>query len=190
MTLDGPAASSAAELHRDGGGPHDERPVPPELPGDQVGNRRRLPKRTVGYWQLQRALVGLLVIGIAILGASTLTWFSPLVRWLIVAVLACYFVFVAVLVGPQIRYRLFWYAISEDEIDVQHGFLVRYRTVVPMSRVQHLRTETGPLADRFRVATLHIHTAAGAITIHGLDADEADEVRSKIGRLAGLADDV
>ena len=59
-----------------------------------------------------------------------------------------------------------------------------------MNRVQHLKMEHGPIADRFRLASLHVHTAAGSIPIHGLDAGVADEVRTRISRLAGLADDV
>nr|WP_240189042.1 PH domain-containing protein [Nakamurella flavida] len=85
---------------------------------------------------------------------------------------------------------MFWYAISETEIDVQHGFLVTSRTVVPMSRVQYLRSEHGVLADRFALANLHVHTAAGSVPLPGLDRAVADEVRARISRWAHLDDDV
>ena len=83
-----------------------------------------------------------------------------------------------------------WYSISPDEIDLQRGWLVQSRTVVPMNRVQHLKSEQGLLARRFHLSDLHIHTAAGAIVIDGLDQHEAAAVRARISGLAGLADDV
>ena len=92
--------------------------------------------------------------------------------------------------APVIRRRIFWYAVDAQEIEIERGFFVVSHTVVPMTRVQHLKTEHGPLADRFRVAALHIHTAAGTVSMHALDAAEAAELRGRIGLLANLADDV
>jgi uncharacterized protein len=51
------------------------------------------------------------------------------------------------IVLPVIRYRVFWYAISQTELDVQDGVIFTTRSVVPMRRVQSLRIERGPLAN-------------------------------------------
>ena len=91
---------------------------------------------------------------------------------------------------PPIRYRVFWYAISPTEIDIQHGIIFIKRSVVPMHRVQNLRTERGPMADHYRMTNLKIKTAAGSVTISGLDRAEANELCERISRLADVADDV
>jgi membrane protein YdbS with pleckstrin-like domain len=159
------------------------------LPGDEPGSRRRLPSRVMAYWRLRAALEGVVVVGLGIVGALGLDWFTPVIRWVVVGLAAAWFFGVGVLVAPPIRRRLFWYSLSDSEIDVQHGWLVETRTVIPMSRVQHLKTEQGVLARRFRLADLHIHTAAGAIVLHGMDQAEADTIRGLISTLAGLSDD-
>jgi membrane protein YdbS with pleckstrin-like domain len=142
----------------------------------------------IGYWRVRGSLLSAGLLAVAALLAWQTSWFTATIRWAIVAVLAV-LLLAAVLVAPPIRYRIFWYAISPAEIDISDGLYVRTRTVVPMHRVQHLRTDHGPIADRFRVATLHIHTAAGTIRLADLDRDEAESVRARIADLAQLADD-
>jgi membrane protein YdbS with pleckstrin-like domain len=118
-----------------------------------------------------------------------LPWGSWWVRWGIVGV------FVAVIAAciillPPIRYRVFWYAVSSTEVDIQNGIIFTKRNVVPMRRVQTLLTERGPIADHYRLTNLKIRTAAGSVRLSGLDRAEADELCDRISRLTDLADDV
>lgn len=165
-------------------------PVGPPLPGDLESAQQRVPARTMTYWRTRALLVGVPLTALSALGALRLGWPPPAVRWGVVAAVALWWLVIGAVAGPPIRRRLFWYSVSADEIDLQHGLFVVTRTVVPMNRVQHLEVRRGALADRFRVASLRIHTAAGSVAMHGLDAGEAERVRERIGRLAGLADDV
>jgi len=159
------------------------------LPGDLVGDRHRLPHRVIGYWRVRGAVLSVVVLAALSLLAWQTSWFTATVRWTVVGVVAL-LLLLALVFAPPIRYRIFWYAISPTEIDISDGLYVRTRTTVPMHRVQHLRTDHGPIADRFGVATLHIHTAAGTIRLADLDRDEAETVRIRISELAQLTDDV
>lgn len=165
-------------------------PLADVLPGDDPVHRSRLPARSKTYWRVQALLVGVPLVLIAAVVASQSGWLTPTVRWAAVAVIAAWLLGYRVLVSPTLRHRTFWYAVSEREIDVQHGVFVTTRTVVPMNRVQFCKTLTGPVADRFAVAGLAVHTAAGAVPLDALDRDEAYAVRARIARLAHLADDV
>lgn len=160
------------------------------LPGDDTGARRRLPARTTTYWRVRAALQGFVLVGLITWGAVGLDWLDPVVRWIGFSVAVAWFLVIGVVVRPPIRRLLFWYSLSDDEIDLQHGWLVQTRTVVPMNRVQHLKSEQGLLARRFRLSDVHVHTAAGTVVMRGLDHAEAIEVRTRIGLLAQLADDV
>jgi membrane protein YdbS with pleckstrin-like domain len=160
------------------------------LPGDAPAHRHRLPTRTATYWRIKALMSGGVIVGLAIWGAVGLSWPSAALRWVVVGVLAGWLVLVRAVLGPPIRRRLFWYALSDVELDVQHGWLTRRRTVIPMSRVQHLKSEQGVLARRFRLADLHLHTAAGTVVVNGLDQDEATAMRARIGLLAEVADDL
>jgi membrane protein YdbS with pleckstrin-like domain len=174
--MSGPATSGEAAL--------------PPLPGDDPGVRRQLPARVTGYWRLRALSWAVVVVGLLTWWAIGVDWFTPVVRWCVVGAAAAWFFVIGALLRPPIRRRLFWYSISRDEIDLQHGWLVQTRTIIPMNRVQHLKSEQGLLARRFHLADVHIHTAAGAVVIDGLDQDEAVAVRARISALAGLADDV
>ena len=160
------------------------------LPGDAVAARQQLPVRVLAYWRVQAVLFGVLFVGLTTWGAIGLDWFTAPIRWIVVGLLFVWFFVIGAAIRPPLRRRFFWYSLSEHEIDLQHGWWVQTRTVVPMSRVQHLKTEIGPLARRFDLADLHIHTAAGAVVIEGLGGVEAALIRTRIGELAGLADDV
>lgn len=90
----------------------------------------------------------------------------------------------AVALVPGLRYRRWRYEIGEQEIDIRHGALAVRRTLVPVARVQHVETRTGPLQSIFDLATVVFHTAAGENAIPQLLAGEADEVRRRVAALA------
>jgi len=125
------------------------------------------------------------LVGLAIV----VPWGPAWLRWGIVGVVVA-LAAIGIIILPPIRYRVFWYAISPTEIDIQHGIIFIKRSVVPMHRVQTLRTERGPMADHYRMTNLKIKTAADSVTISGLDRREADELCDRISRLADVADDV
>ncbi len=160
------------------------------LPGDEPAARHRLPARTLTYWRVRGLAIGVVAVGLSVWWAAGVDWFVPAVRWTAVGAAVAWFLVVGVLIRPVVSWRLFWYAVTEDEIDLQHGWLVRTRTVIPMNRVQHLKSEQGLLARPFRLSVLHIHTAAGAVVVDGLDQEEAGAMRTRIGELAHLSDDL
>jgi membrane protein YdbS with pleckstrin-like domain len=159
------------------------------LAGDLPPERHRLPARVITYWRW-RAVCSSMPLLVLLIGlAVALPWGPGWLRW---GVVGLFVVVVAAgtVVLPRIRYRVFWYAISQAEIDVQNGIIFTTRSVVPMRRVQSLRTERGPIADHFRVVNLRIRTAAGSVSLGGLDRDEANVLCARISELTDLADDV
>ena len=166
-----------------------EPPASRPLAGDIPGERHRLSHRVIAYWRW-RALgsaVPTLLLLIAL--AIVIPWGPWWMRWGIVGI-AAVLVVMAMVILPPIRYRVFWYAISPTEIDIQHGIIFIKRSVVPVHRVQNLRTERGPIADHYRMTNLKIRTAAGSVNLSGLDRREADELCERISALADVADDV
>ena len=107
-----------------------------------------------------------LLVGLAIV----IPWGPSWLRWGIVAVVLVVLRRCGMIILPPIRYRVFWYAISPTEIDIQHGIIFIKRSVVPMHRVQTLRTERGPMADHYRMTNLKIRTAAGSVSSAGWTA--------------------
>jgi uncharacterized protein len=173
----------------DTGAAEEGEPHPVLLAGELLTERHRLPARVTRYWRWRAFYSSLPLLVLLISGAVLLPWGPWWVRSGIVGV------FVAVIatclvVLPPIRYRVFWYAISSTQIDVQNGIIFTKRSVVPMRRVQTLSSERGPIADHYRLTNLKIRTAAGSVRLSALDHGEADELSERISRLSDLADDV
>ena len=84
---------------------------------------------------------------------------------------------------PRRRWRAWGYREEEDELHVRHGLLIRYRTVVPFGRVQHIDIARGPLERYFGLSTLVLHTAGthnASILLPGLGEHDAVAMREVI----------
>jgi hypothetical protein len=159
------------------------------LAGDLPTERHRLPARVTRYWRWRAFYSSVPILVLLVTAAIVLPWGPWWLRWGIVGVFVAV-VAACMIILPPIRYRVFWYAISSTEIDVQSGIVFITRSVVPMYRVQTLLSERGPVAGHYRMTNLKIRTAAGSVKLSGLDRGEADELCARIGRLTDLADDV
>lgn len=106
-------------------------------------------------------------------------WLIPLI-WALVAIAAV----VQIGIEPGLRYRRWRYSIHENEIDIRHGVWAVRRTLVPITRVQHVDTESGLLQQLFGLATVVFHTAAGKTTIPQLEPHVAEDARARIALLA------
>jgi uncharacterized protein len=104
------------------------------------------------------------------------------------AALGLFVVFAGVV--PGLRWRRWRYEIREDEVDLQRGIVWISRTLVPLARIQHVDTQSGPLQRRFGLATVVFYTAAGPNRIPELSAPVAAGVRDRIAELAREQDEL
>lgn len=85
------------------------------------------------------------------------------------------------LVWPAIAVPRCGYAVREKDILYRSGVLWRTVWLVPFSRVQHTRTDSGLLDRRFGLANLTVFPAgAGGHKIPGLGADTAENLRAYV----------
>ena len=90
------------------------------------------------------------------------------------------------------RHRRTQWVLDETGFAVARGRWWRRETRVPATRVQHLDLKHGPLERRWRLATLVVHTAGskfGAVSLSGLDADDAEALRDRLARQLDIDDD-
>lgn len=149
----------------------------------------KLSGNAVKAWRITRAMkciifsVIFLVI-INALGARISGWIF--IGFAIIAVIisaACIYAI------PKIRLERWRYQVDEFEIDLQKGIIIVSRTLIPIKRVQHVRTRQGPLSRFFNIADIRISTAATTHRIPSLDMETADVMRDRISKLAQLAKD-
>ena len=145
----------------------------------------RLDERARTLWRITGALGALPLLAGGAFGSWTLLRIADvpfLFAMLPVLAVAALFV-VSVGVVPALRWRRWRYEIREDEVDLQRGIVWISRTLVPLARIQHVDTQSGPLQRRFGLATVVFYTAAGANQIPELSAAVAAEVRDRIAEL-------
>ena len=93
-----------------------------------------------------------------------------------------------VVVVPLWRFRVHRWDVSPEAVYTRSGWLVQERRIAPISRVQTVDTERGPLDRLFGLANVTVTTAssAGAVRIVALDADVADRVVAQLTDIAAL----
>jgi membrane protein YdbS with pleckstrin-like domain len=110
------------------------------------------------------ALAGAVPAGIGLtIGASALAASdAPAVLAVLAFALAAGVVALGGVVLPLLRWRKWRYEVRDEEIDLLRGALVVRRTLIPMTRVQHVDTQRTPLSDLFDLRSVTVHTAAGS----------------------------
>lgn len=103
---------------------------------------------------------------------------GALMPWLPLAAAAIGVAYAAVV--PRARHRRWRWALHEQELDIVYGIWEVTRTIVPITRIQHVSVQRTGWTDTFGLVRLHVHTAAGTTTIPGLAPAQADDVRDRI----------
>jgi membrane protein YdbS with pleckstrin-like domain len=92
--------------------------------------------------------------------------------------------------APLLRWRRWRYEVRDEEIDLLRGAVVVRRTLIPMTRVQHVDTQRTPLSDLFELRSVTVHTAAGSNSIPALRPGDAAAIRDRIAVLARQPDEL
>jgi membrane protein YdbS with pleckstrin-like domain len=125
-----------------------------------------------------------LLVLLAVLVGQAWLWVFPAMVLLLVG-------WIAWLVPRQVGALA--YAERGDDLLVRRGIMFRSLVVVPYGRMQYVDVNAGPLARKFGIASVQLHTASPATSasIDGLPPHEAARLRDRMAsrgeaRLAGL----
>ena len=126
-------------------------------------------RRAVLYWATRALIDWLVVIGLQVI-AWAFDW--PIPPWH-PQVLAGTVVIAAahVSVMPRWRYRVHRWELATDAVYTRSGWWTQEWRIAPVSRIQTVDTERGPIGRLFHLTKVTVTTAsaAGPLTIDGLD---------------------
>lgn len=117
-----------------------------------------------------------MIFGIAFAGQSidiALGWL-----WLIPPAIG-----VSMFVWPIVSVPKKGFALRDKDILYKTGVFWHTVTAVPFNRIQHVEKSSTPLDRKFELSTLQLFTAGGSggdLKIHGLPADNAENLRTFI----------
>lgn len=134
-----------------------------------------LPDGVRAMW-LCEDLIGVVILVVAALAIAMAV--DSLMPWLPLAVAVAGVIHVIVV--PRARYRRYRWELREEELDLLSGVFSVTRTIVPITRIQHVSVQRTGWTSVFDLVRLNVHTAAGAMTIPGLAPAHAAGVRDDI----------
>ena len=94
-----------------------------------------------------------------------------------------------VLVVPRWRYALHRWEVTDDAVHTLSGWLRLEWRIAPISRIQTVDTDRGPLQRMLGLSSVTVTTASasGALRIDGLEAGQADTLAHRLTRVAEAA---
>ncbi|MCO1580977.1 PH domain-containing protein [Crossiella sp. SN42] len=144
---------------------------------DRLQLRLREPANQVSpqaktWWALQSVIVW--VFALIALVVTVLIW-GVTIWWSLAAAVVVVWAALDLIFVPRLRYRWNRWETTDQAVYTQTGWFSREWRIAPLSRVQTVDTERGPLQRALGLSTVTVTTAsaAGALKIEGLDKDVA-----------------
>jgi uncharacterized protein len=144
-------------------------------------------RRAIPFWTARAGAVWLVLL------AAQVVWFVlagglvPLrvTALVVTAVLAA----AHLLVMPQWRYRVHRFEVTPDVVYTQSGWFNVERRIAPISRIQTVDTQRGPLEQLFGLTDVTVTTASakGPVHIHGLLDAEAQQLVARLSEYTRLS---
>jgi uncharacterized protein len=147
----------------------------------------RVSPRALWYWAARAAILWIVLIVPQVIwwiadspGRSVAAHVTVGVIWLVAAA-------VHLVVMPQWRYRVHRWEATDTAVYTQTGWISQERRIAPISRVQTVDSERGPIEQLFKLANVTVTTAsaAGPIKIEGLAGADADRLVADLTTRAG-----
>jgi membrane protein YdbS with pleckstrin-like domain len=142
--------------------------------------RHRVSPRAITWWTTRAALE---VVAVLVPLAIGLFAWPDARPWLISGTAVVVVIGLGyLLVMPRWRFRVHRWETTDDAVYTSTGWISQEWRVAPMSRIQTVDTERGPLQQLFGLATVTVTTAsaAGALRLAGLDRAVADSLVAQL----------
>lgn len=156
---------------------------------------KKIDKKAVKAWIIARTLF--LVIFAAIYFVGIYGFLMPiidntmvrLIIHILTVIINGYLLLYAFLF-PLIEYKEWKYSISDDKIELVHGIFVRKKVIIPISRLQFLDVDQGPIHRRYGLSTIRLNTAGGLHEIPALTNDEAEEISKNLASVVEAGESI
>lgn len=150
----------------------------------------RLDPRVVKQWRLIHVIVTLVLLGMATIGGAVLALnVKGSFIWVVAALGAVALLRLFLLIWyPARAYQAWGYRLDERVLEIRQGVWLQTLTLLPLSRVQHVDLNQGPLDRSFGLSSLILYTAGtenAVIQIPGLDPAEAIRLRDHLVAVGG-----
>lgn len=147
-------------------------------------------KQAVKIWRLTNILweISIYLVFIALLFLSYyFTWIDwiRVVLWVLICIMPLGMIW-SIGFEPRLKQRYWKYGVNERFVYLKHGRFFSTQIVIPMTKVQYVEAEQGPLLRKYQLYTLTIGTLGASHAIPALPEVEALALRAHISNEARL----
>lgn len=152
--------------------------------------KERISKDAIKIWRISSFFTYILLITISggLLWASYFfdwpNWWS-IIFWIATIAFPLFSLW-AILIRPSLLYRFWRYGIDEHYVRLQFGILTKSDVLVPMTKIQYVEANQGPIMRRYNLHSLTIGTLGSSHDIPALKEEEAFKLRDLISEHAKL----
>jgi membrane protein YdbS with pleckstrin-like domain len=142
----------------------------------------RVSRRAIGYWTATAAILWIVLLGIQTVIVVTSDDAPAFLD--VTLIISCVLAPLHLIVMPQWRYRVHRWEVTGEAVYTQSGWLKQEWRIAPISRIQTVDLERGPIEQLFGLAKITVTTAsaAGPLHISGLDHERAVELADELTR--------
>lgn len=147
-------------------------------------------KHAIRIWRMTNAItefVILIILAGLLFTSYYFHWYDwvTIVLWILIAIVPIGIVW-SVVIEPKWKYTNWKYGVNQFFIRFTRGRLFKTQTVIPMSKIQFVEVEQGPLLRLNHVHTITIGTLGGSHKIPMLPEEEAFALRKQIANYAQI----
>lgn len=147
-------------------------------------------KDAIKVWRISNLFTQIIVIlvGVGLIVASAyFDWYRWVKITLIVLLIIDMILFIwDIFIEPVLMQRYWRYDVSSEYIQIKHGIFKIKHTIAPMTKVQYVTAEQGPLLRKYQLYTIQIGTMSSSINIPALPEQEALNLRLQIANYAKI----
>ena len=152
--------------------------------------QKKISKKAINVWRITdliQNLIGLIIIGSLIFSYYYFDWLSwiGIILYIFLGFMLIIMIY-ELTIRPVLLQKTWRYDIDENYIQLKHGFINKRSLIIPMSRVEYVNTNQGPILRHYNLSVLTIGTITSANQIPAIPVAEAQEIRELIIHLAEL----
>jgi uncharacterized protein len=131
----------------------------------------------------------LIILTILVVCSDRFGWFN----WINIVIyilggLAFLSAIFSIVIEPIILQRTWRYQVDQQFVQLKHGKWQVKHTVIPMEKVEYVRSVQGPLMRMFNLYKIEIGTITSNHVIPGIPAEEAQLLKAQIATYARIQD--
>jgi uncharacterized protein len=146
----------------------------------------------VKVWRISNSLghlLALIIIAILVFFSKMFGWFDWInIVLYIIGGLAFLSAVFSIVIEPIYLQRTWRYQIDQQFVQLKHGKWQVKHTLIPMEKVEYVRSEQGPLMRMFNLYKIEIGTTTSNHVIPGIPSEEAKLLKAQIATYAKIQD--